>query len=304
MPAEVAELPRISIVTPALNQAPYIEATLTSVLDGSVPPAEYVVLDGGSVDGTAETIERYADRLSSWASRPDGGQYDAIARGFEQTTGDVMAWLNASDVFLPWALELVGKLFARFPQIEWLTTQRPIILDEDGIAVQSEYVGGYARGSFRAGVNLPGGEWFARAGIQQESTFWRRSLWERAGGRMATDLRYAGDFELWARFFEHAEPYAADVPLGASRVHENQKTETLDAYVAEARGVLVAAGASIGGDLASNARRAVYHALGRRPLRRMPAAIALPLRASGLLHRARSVVWLNGAWGLVDDYVV
>ena len=63
-------------------------------------------------------------------SRPDEGQYDAIARGFEQTTGDVMAWLNAGDVFLPWALQLVGELFAQFPQIEWLTTQRPLILDE------------------------------------------------------------------------------------------------------------------------------------------------------------------------------
>jgi glycosyltransferase involved in cell wall biosynthesis len=298
----VAQLPRISVVTPALNQAPYIEATLTSVLDASVPPAEYVVLDGGSTDGTAETIERYADRLTSWASQADEGQYDAIARGFEQTTGEVMAWLNAGDVFLPWGLQLAGELFARFPQIEWLTTQRPLVIDEQGVAVQSEYVGGYARDSFRAGVNLPGGDWFARAGIQQESTFWRRSLWERAGGRIATELRYAGDFELWLRFFEHAEPYAVDVPLAAHRVHESQKTETLDPYVAEAREVLAASGAKPG--RRSAARRAVYHALGRRPLRRLPAALALPLRAPGLLHRTRSVVWRDGEWRLVDDYVV
>jgi glycosyltransferase involved in cell wall biosynthesis len=293
---------RISVVTPALNQAPYVEETLRSVLDGPVQPAEYVVLDGGSTDGTAETIERHADRLSYWASEPDEGQYDAIARGFERTTGDVMAWLNAGDVLLPWALRLARDLFARFPQIEWLTTQRPVVLDEEGVAVQSEYVGGFARDSFRAGVNLPGGAWFARAGIQQESTFWRRSLWERAGGRIATELRYAGDFELWLRFFEHAEPYAVDVPLGAHRVHEQQKTATLDAYVAEAVDVLAAAGSTPGGR--SAARRAVYHALGRRPLRRLPAPIALPLRAAGLLHRARTVVWREGEWGLVDDYVV
>jgi glycosyltransferase involved in cell wall biosynthesis len=295
-------IPRISVVTPALNQAPYIEATLRSVLDGPVQPAEYVVLDGGSTDGTAETIERYAGRLTSWASEPDNGQYDAIARGFERTTGDVMAWLNAGDVFLPWALQLAGDLFARFPEIEWLTTQRPVVLDEQGIAVQSEYVGGYARDSFRAGVNLPGGTWFARAGIQQESTFWRRSLWERAGGRIATELRFAGDFELWLRFFEHSEPYAVDVPLGAHRVHERQKTETLDAYVAEAASVLAAAGAKPGGR--DTARRLVYHALGRRPLRRLPGPVALPLRAARLLHRARTVVWRDGEWNLVDDYVV
>jgi len=298
----MAEIPRISVVTPALNQAPYIEATLRSVLDGPVQPAEYIVLDGGSTDGTAATIERHAGRLTFWASEPDDGQYDAIARGFERTTGDVMAWLNAGDLFLPWALQLASDLFDRFPQVEWLTTQRPLVLDERGVAVQSEYVGGYARDSFRAGVNLPGGDWFARAGIQQESTFWRRSLWERAGGRIATELRYAGDFELWLRFFEHAEPYAVDVPLGAHRVHEQQKTETLDPYVAEAREVLAAAGATPGGR--SAARRLVYHALGRRPLRRLPAPLALPLRAAGLLHRARTVVWRDGEWGLVDDHVV
>jgi glycosyltransferase involved in cell wall biosynthesis len=298
----LAARPSISVVTPALNQARWVEATLRSVLDCSTPPAEYVVLDGGSTDGTADTIARFGERLTAWASRPDGGQYEAIMHAFDQTTGEVMAWLNAGDVFLPWALQLAGDLFARFPQIEWLTTQRPVVLDEDGVAVQSEYVGGFARDSFRAGVNLPGGDWFARAGIQQESTFWRRSLWERAGSRVATELRYAGDFELWLRFFEHAEPYAVDVPLGAHRVHEQQKTETLEPYVAEARDALAAAGGTSGGR--SAARRLVYHTLGRRPLRRLPTPLALPLRAAGLLHRARTVVWRDGEWNLVDDYVV
>lgn len=298
----MAGTPRISVVTPALNQVPYIEATLTSVLDGSVAPAEYVVLDGGSTDGTADTIARYGQRLSSWASQPDDGQYDAIARGFERTTGDVMAWLNAGDVFLPWTLRLVSELFARFPHVEWLTTQRPLAIDERGVAIQSEYVGGYARESFRAGVNLPGGDWFARAGIQQESTFWRRSLWERAGGRLATQLGYAGDFELWLRFFDHAEPYAVDVPLGGRRVHAGQKTAHLAQYVDEAHRVLAAAGGKPG--TRSVARRAVYHALGRRPLRRLPTTVALPLRALGLLHRARTVVWRDGDWRLVDDWVV
>jgi glycosyltransferase involved in cell wall biosynthesis len=298
----MADSPRISVVTPALNQAPYIEATLKSVLDGSVAPAEYVVLDGGSTDGTAATIESYRERLTSWVSEPDDGQYDAIARGFERTTGEVMAWLNAGDLFLPWTLQLVGRLFARFPHVEWLTTQRPLAIDEHGIAIQSEYVGGYARESFLAGVNLPGGSWFARAGIQQESTFWRRSLWERAGGRLATELRYAGDFELWLRFFDHAEPYAVDVPLAGRRVHADQKTETLAPYVDEARRVLEAAGGSLGAR--SRTRRAVYHALGRRPLRRLPRPLASPLRALGLLHRARTVVWRDGDWRLVDDHVV
>jgi hypothetical protein len=297
-------VPRTSIVTPSLNQARWIEATLTSILDGAAAPAELVVLDGGSADGTAATIERFAPRLTYWESRPDDGQYDAIARGFERTTGDVMGWLNAGDLFLPWTLALVDHLFDRLPEVEWLTTQRPLVVDEAGLAVQAEYVGGFARRSFRAGVNLPGGPWFARAGIHQESTFWRRSLWERAGARLATDLRYAGDFELWLRFFEHAVPYAVDVPLGAHRVHADQKTEALEPYVAEALAVLDAAGAAPGGAGPSKARTLVYHALGRRPLRRLPGALALPLRAAGLLHRVKTIVWRSGEWTIVDDYVV
>jgi hypothetical protein len=300
----VAATPRISVVTPALNQAPYIEATLESVLAGSRAAAEYLVLDGGSTDGTAELIEKHADRLTSWSSGPDDGQYDAVDRGLRKTTGDVMCWLNAGDVFLPWTLALVSEILTKFPEIEWLTTQRPLVIDEAGIAVQSEYVGGFARASFRAGVNLPGGDWFARAGIQQESTFWRRSLWDRAGGRLATELRYAGDFELWLRFLDHAEPYAVDVPLGAHRVHAQQKTETLEPYVAEAVAVLEAAGAAPQRGAWSTARRLVYHGLGRRPLRRLPAPLALPLRGLGLLHRTRTVVWREGEWRLVDDHVV
>ena len=123
--------------TPALNQAPYVEATLTSVLDGSSSPTEYVVARRGIQRRHRRDDRALHGRLTSWASQPDQGQYDAIARGFEQTTGDVMAWLNAA-TSSAMGLQLAGELFARFPQIEWLTTQRPLVLDERGIAVQSE----------------------------------------------------------------------------------------------------------------------------------------------------------------------
>lgn len=294
----------ISIVTPCLNQGEYLEATLTSILRGSRPPDELVVVDGGSTDGSIDVIHRFEKELTRWVSEPDGGQYEAIQKGFERTTGEVMAWLNGGDLYFPWTLDVVAELFNTFPQLEWLTTQRPLTVDDRGRVVSCEFVGAYAPGSFRAGVNLPGGSWFARAGIQQESTFWRRSLWERAGACMATELQLAGDFELWLRFFEHAELHALDSPLGARRVHAGQKTAVLDRYVEEAERLLRSDGHRPGGGLAGTARRATYHGLGRRPLRRVPRLLAAPLQRARLLHAAPTIVWRDGIWHVVQDYAV
>jgi hypothetical protein len=167
--------------------------------------------------------------------------------------------------------------------------------------VACEFVGGYAADSFRAGVNLPGGDWFARAGIQQESTFWRRSLWERAGGRLAASLQYAGDFELWLRFFDAgATLVSLDAPLAAHRVHRGQKTTTLDAYVAEATAALEAAGHD--GPGRSTLRRLAYLTLGRRPLRRLPRPVARGLVAAGALSEVETIVWRDGGWQLARDY--
>jgi glycosyltransferase involved in cell wall biosynthesis len=293
--------PTIAVVTPCLNQAPYVDATLRSVLDGIEPPDEYVVVDGGSSDGSIKLIERHSNRLSWWVSEADDGQYAAIDKGFKHTSGEVMAWLNGGDLFMPWTLSLVREVFHRFPEIQWLTSQRPLIVDDHDHVVSCEFIGGFARRSFEAGVNLPGGDWFSRAGIQQESTFWRRNLWERAGGGLSPTLQYAGDFELWQRFFEHAEPYSLDAPLGAHRVHAGQKTQDLDRYVAEARGVL---GTRDAAALQQRARRWTYNVLGRRPLRRLPVTIAGPLVHFGLLHRTRTVVWHEGDWKITRDYAV
>src|SRR5579862_8034570 len=103
--------PRITIVTPSYQQAAYVEETLRSVLLQNYPALEYIVIDGGSSDGSANLIERYASRLAYWHSQRDHGQADAINQGFDRATGEIVGWLNSDDFLLPGALFAVAQAF-------------------------------------------------------------------------------------------------------------------------------------------------------------------------------------------------
>src|SRR5881394_195745 len=107
--------PKISIVTPSFNQGQFLEETILSVLDQNYPDLEYVVIDGGSTDGSADIIRRYASRLSSWCSERDEGQSHAIAKGFARCSGEILGWLNSDDVLLPGALAEVAAYFEAHP---------------------------------------------------------------------------------------------------------------------------------------------------------------------------------------------
>jgi hypothetical protein len=236
--AAAAAYPRISIVTPSFNQGRFLEAAIRSVLDQNYPNLEYVVIDGGSTDGSAEIIRRYADRLNYWVSEPDGGQYAAINKGFARTTGAIMAWLNSDDMYLPWAFETVARFFTAYPDTEWVTTAFPIMLDSHGRPVDcSARV--FTRQGVLRGEYLPCAPWDGYSCVQQESTFWTRRLWDRTGQRVAAELRYAGDFELWTRFALHAELRNIPMPLAGFRLHDEQKTHGgLPQYFQEAESVL------------------------------------------------------------------
>lgn len=237
------EPPKISVVTPSYNQARYLERTIKSVINQNYPNLEYVIMDGGSTDGSVSIIQKYEDQLQFWVSQKDDGQYDAINKGFMKTTGEIMAWLNADDEFLPWAFRIVGEVLRRWPQIEWITTSRPMAIDQDDNAIKLNHVHGFNRSGFLHGDNLLGAGWRGTHFIQQESTFWRRSLWDRAGAHLEASLNYAGDFELWARFFEHAQLFSIDVPLSCFRRHDDQKTSVAMAqYLKEAKGVFFRSG--------------------------------------------------------------
>ncbi|HEX8294918.1 MAG TPA: glycosyltransferase family 2 protein [Chthoniobacteraceae bacterium] len=241
-------VPTLSIVTPSFNQAAFLPQALASVLGQNHPHLEYVVMDGGSTDGSVEIIRSHEARLAFWASAPDGGHYAAVNAGFARTSGELMAWLNADDQYLPWTFSVVTEIFAQFPEVEWLTTRWPLRWDRRGRAVRCSPRRGFSRERFFQGEYRPGE---AREVIQQESTFWRRSLWERAGGKLDTSFPLGGDFELWARFFRLTELYAADTPLGGFRVHGEQRSALeRSRYEADVQRAFIQHGGSAKGTLA------------------------------------------------------
>ena len=209
--ADAPVWPRISLITPVRNSGKYIEQTIASVLAQEYPNLEYIVVDGASTDGTLEIIRKYEGHLTSWISEPDRGMYHALNKGFARTTGEIMGWINADDMLHPGGLKVVGEVFRAFPDVSWITG-RPTHFNEDGYTINVAGIPKWARLAFLAGFNRY---------IQQESTYWRRSLWDTAGAYLDASGRcgIVSDFELWVRFFRYAKIYPVDALIGGFRMH-------------------------------------------------------------------------------------
>ena len=221
--------PKISVITPTFNQADYIEHTILSVINQNYPNLEYIILDAGSTDGTVEIIKKYQDKLSFWSSEKDNGLYDAVYKGFEMATGDVFAWINSDDVYLPNCLFTVAEVFSEFPQVKWLQGANSHI-DEKGRVV-SVYPSPYwTRFDLAAGSNLS---------IQQESTFIRASLWDNSRKPIDRNSQLAGDYGLWFSLFLHTDLYIISAALGCFRMRSsNQKSYThRNSYIEEKKNI-------------------------------------------------------------------
>lgn len=215
--------PKITIITPNLNDADYLEHTIHSVLDQEYPNLEYIIIDGGSTDRSVEIIKKYENKLAFWISEEDEGLYDALQKGFERSTGEIMGWLNSDDLLIPKSLWTVAELFKTFQDVEWVQGQGTSlgssgkILDVSPLRRWSKYH--YYIYQYK---------W-----IQQESIYWRRSLWEKCGSQLNTKLKLAGDFDLWLRFFEKAQLYSTSTLIGGFRFRAQQLSQQFEKQYSE-----------------------------------------------------------------------
>jgi Glycosyl transferase family 2 len=269
--------PTITIVTPSFAQGQYIERTLYSVINQRYPALEYVVQDGASQDGTVEVLRRYESELSAWRSEPDDGQGDAINRGFAGTSGEIMAYLNSDDLLLPGALAYVASYFAAHPEVDVVYGHRLMIDEYDrkiGIWVLPPH---------------DDGELALIDFVPQETLFWRRSVWEAAGGRIDPSLRFAVDWDMLLRFREQgARMVRLPRFLGAFRVHSEQKTSAMpdlmvsecDALRARVHGRAMSHDQAVARAMPYMRRHVRYHMLERAkerlPLPRQPVRV-MPL---------------------------
>jgi len=222
---KLAALP-ISLVTASFNNGDYLEKCIDSILSQNYPNLQYGIMDGGSTDQSVSIIKKYEKYLSFWRSERDNGHYAAIQEGFQNFTGSIFSWLNADDFMLPYSFELVSALFAENSEVEWITG---LPCMTDGIVI--EMVNSIP--VYKPQEYLQDG--FDAVFIQQEGTFWRRSLWEKAGSSLDLRLQFAADTELWIRFFEHACLYSVSVSLGVFRERKGQRSAIYrNKYFAEA----------------------------------------------------------------------
>lgn len=208
----VSRPPRISVVTPSYNQGKFLEQTIRSVLLQGYPDLEYIVIDGGSADGSVETLRRYQPLLSYWVSEKDGGQANAINKGLGRASGEIFAYINSDDFYLPGALHAVAEHFRRNPNCTWVCGDMVFV---DG--------GGRTMSSPQTIIPRSAGQGLSRRYFaQQQAMFWRR---EALGGGFEEHWRYCFDFELFIRLLLAGhECEHLPLRLAAMRLHPDSKT--------------------------------------------------------------------------------
>ena len=207
----MSKLPRVTIVTPTLNHAPFIEATLDSVLGQQYPNLEYIVIDGGSSDGTVDILKRYDKYLSYWHSQPDRGQADAINFGFQKSTGAILAWLNSDDYYLPRTIHTaVERLMSADGPA--LTYGSCILLDERNNTI-----------SYSQSRNFDRNQLAFESPLIQPSCFWTRTLWDSTGN-LDIASHFTFDWEWFIRAYEHGTFFRLDDYLSVYRFHDDHKS--------------------------------------------------------------------------------
>ena len=210
------ETPLVSIVTPSFNHAGFIEATIQSVLAQVYPRIEYMVVDGGSSDGTVDVIKKYASQLSWWVSEKDKGQTDAINKGFACAKGDILAWLNSDDTYEPGAVSAAVKYLQEHPEVGMVYGDCNFINENGNVigrfnAAQTDY-----RLLRQGYVHIP-----------QQTMFFRRELWEQVGP-LDPSFYFAMDYDLWTRIASRSLIQYVPQMWANFRLHTSGKTIAAD----------------------------------------------------------------------------
>jgi len=231
---------KFSIVTPAYNSEKYIRETIESVIKQKGDFCiEYFVLDNNSTDHTCHIVREYQKLLTAGKfkifcsdvklhliSQHDKGMYDAIKMGFERAHGELFAWINSDDIYLPGAFDIIQRTFERYPKIMWLKGITSY-MNKNSTICSTGHCNLYRQDWIKAG--LYGTVLYF---IQQDSVFWRADLWHNSGG-VDNELGYAGDFFLWKSFAEISPLYSLNAYVSCFRKTPNQKSTNIQEYFKE-----------------------------------------------------------------------
>ncbi|EKD80071.1 MAG: glycosyl transferase family 2 [uncultured bacterium] len=215
------KLPKISVITPSYNQGKYIRATIESVLSQDYPNLEYFVIDGGSTDGTVEILKSYGNKIR-WVSEHDAGQADAINKGLAVAKGEILAYLNSDDIYLPGALKRVGEYYAQ-TKADWITGDCLVIDEQGNISKNNWLISGYKRFlmTLYSSITLR----IADSMLPQPSTFWSRQAYKKIGD-FNIKYHYVMDYDYWLRMAKYYHPHDLKVALSGFRSQDNSKSVT------------------------------------------------------------------------------
>jgi glycosyltransferase involved in cell wall biosynthesis len=211
--------PRITIITPSFNQSNYLEETITSVLNQGYENLEYIIIDGGSTDGSLDIIRKFEDRLVYWVSEPDRGQTHAINKGLERATGDIIAYLNSDDVYAPGTLARVADYWVRHPDVDLVHGRCRFVAKDGG------EVGGRTGSITRYDEILDIWDvWWNGRNFVQPEVFWTKRIADKIGP-FREDLHWVMDYEYWLRILRAGGKVGfVDAELASFRRHPDQKS--------------------------------------------------------------------------------
>src|SRR5262245_9613026 len=212
-------LPQITVITPSFNQAAFLEQTIASVLGQDYSNLEYIIIDGGSTDGSVNIIRRYEQHLAYWVSEKDRGQTHAINKGLQRATGDIIAYLNSDDYYLPGSFARVASYFRAHPEVD-LLHGRCRSVDVSGKKI-GERFGSIA--SFAEILDL-WDVWWQKRNFVQPEVFWTKRITDKVG-LFREDLYWVMDYEYWARILRAGGRVGRlDAELACFRFHPEQKS--------------------------------------------------------------------------------